>query len=212
MYVIDAACFDECFLFHAITGRCYFFKKFDVTVRFFQPSYCRFIWNESLERSPYFTLYPNKIPVLILILVRRSKIKLSYTISIHTWKTLVADFFYDNVFYSLYFLTAWHFFYKWVGFFWKTSKHLWKHLFTWYCRTFINSLLFIKGYISKLHSMMTYILMSWFIESTERQKSTFLKETVVNADLHKALLNKTITIQEQYLKYDFAAPLNLFRS
>ena len=81
----------------------YFFKKFAVTVRFFQPSYFRFLWDESLERSPYFTLYPNKIPVLILMLMRRSKIKLSYTISIHTWKTFVADFFYDNVFFSLFF-------------------------------------------------------------------------------------------------------------
>ena len=35
--------------------------------------------------------------------------KLSYIILIHTWKTLAADFFYDNVFYALYFLTVPHF-------------------------------------------------------------------------------------------------------
>ena len=39
--------------------------------------------------------------------------------------------------------------------------------------------------------------MFWFKESTERQKKTsFLKETVENTDLHKAVLNKTMTKQE----------------
>ena len=65
-------------------------------------------------------------------------------------------------------------------------------------------MLFIKGeflhkvreqhYTSKLNSMMSHILMSWFKESTERQK-TFLKENVENADLHKAVLKKTMTTQ-----------------
>ena len=49
---------------------------------------------------------------------------------------------------------------------------------------------------TKLHSMMTHILMSWFKESTERRQTSFLKETVENADLHKAVLNKTMTTQE----------------
>ena len=54
-----------------------------------------------------------------------------------------------------------------------------------------------QNYISKLHSMMTQILMSWFNESTERQKKTScLKETVENADLLKAVLNKSMTTQE----------------
>ena len=43
VYVIDATCFDEYFLFHVIPGKRYFFKKFVVTARFFQPPYCRFI-------------------------------------------------------------------------------------------------------------------------------------------------------------------------
>ena len=47
------------------------------------------------------------------------------------------------------------------------------------------------NYTSKLHSMM-----SWFRESTERRKTSFLKETVENVDLHKAVLNKTLTLQE----------------
>ena len=45
--------------------------------------------------------------------------------------------------------------------------------------------------------------MSLFKESTERQKkkkkkrkNSYLKETVENADLHKAALNKTMTTQE----------------
>ena len=50
-----------------------------------------------------------------------------------------------------------------------------------------------QNYISKLHSMMTHVLMSWFKESTERGKTTFLKETVENADLHKAVSKKTMT-------------------
>ena len=58
--------------------------------------------------------------------------------------------------------------------------------------------------VEKLHSMITHILMSWFktfdwkqkTESTERQKTSFPKETVENADLHKAALNKTMTTQE----------------
>ena len=33
-------------------------------------------------------------------------------------------------------------------------------------------------------------------ESTERRKTSFPKEVVENADLHKPLLNKTMTTQE----------------
>ena len=64
-----------------------------------------------------------------------------------------------------------------------------------------------QNYISKLHSVITHILMSWFKESTERWKTSFLKETVENADLHKAVLKKTMTTQEFRIKYDFVAPL-----
>ena len=52
-----------------------------------------------------------------------------------------------------------------------------------------------QNYISKSHSMMTHILMSWFKESMERQKTSFPKETVENADLDKAILKKTMTTQ-----------------
>ena len=45
--------------------------------------------------------------------------------------------------------------------------------------------------------MMKHILMSSFKESKERQKKTsFLKETVEIADLHKVVLSKRMTTQE----------------
>ena len=56
---------------------------------------------------------------------------------------------------------------------------------------------------------MTPILMSWFKEKTERRKTNFLKETVENADLHKAVLNKTMTTQELCVIYDFVASLKI---
>ena len=34
VYIIDKTCFDECFLFHVITGRYYFLFKLSVTQRF----------------------------------------------------------------------------------------------------------------------------------------------------------------------------------
>ena len=43
--------------------------------------------------------------------------------------------------------------------------------------------------------------------TTERQKTSFLKETVENADVHKAVLQKTMTTQEYCVQYDFVAPL-----
>ena len=53
-----------------------------------------------------------------------------------------------------------------------------------------------QNYILKLHSMMTHVLMFWFKEGTERRKTSFLKETVENADLHKAVLKKTMTTDQ----------------
>ena len=59
--------------------------------------------------------------------------------------------------------------------------------------------------------MMTHILMSWFKESAERRKTSFLQETVENADLNKAVLNKTMDTQEQCIKYNFVAPLSILK-
>ena len=66
-----------------------------------------------------------------------------------------------------------------------------------------------ENYISKLHSMMAHILMSWFKVRTERRKTRIVKETEENADLHKVVLNKTMTTQEYCVKYDFVTPLML---
>ena len=51
--------------------------------------------------------------------------------------------------------------------------------------------------------------MTRFKESTERRKTRFVKETVENADLHKAVLNKKMTTQEYSVQYDFVAPLTI---
>ena len=93
-----------------------FFLKFVVTVRFFQPPYCRFILNKCFERSPCYS--HNKSAVLMLIPILSSKIKLSYFYHaiLCTWITFVADFFYDNVFNTLTFLLFLTFHYKWVFF------------------------------------------------------------------------------------------------
>ena len=40
-------------------------------------------------------------------------------------------------------------------------------------------------------------------------KTGFLKETLENVDLHKAVLKKTMTAQEEYKKYDFIDPLTI---
>ena len=45
-------------------------------------------------------------------------------------------------------------------------------------------------------------------KSTERQKkkkTSFKQEQVENTDLYKPILNKIMTTQEQYVKYDFVA-------
>ena len=117
MYVIDTTCFDECFLFHVIAGR-----RFVVTLRFFQPPYCRFLWNKCFERSPYFTHLHNNCSTDANA---KFKKKLSYTILIQTWKT--SRLFYDNVFYTLYFVNCSTLvFIKLFFFFLKNSKHIWK--------------------------------------------------------------------------------------
>ena len=44
-------------------------------------------------------------------------------------------------------------------------------------------------------------------KNAERQKTSLPKEQVENTDLHKPLLNKIMTTQDQCVKYNFAAPL-----
>ena len=121
VYVIDAICFDECFLFHVIAGRRYFFWEFVVTIRFFQPPYCCFLWNKCFERSSY--LSNNSIAlILMLMLISKKSYPIIY---LHILEKLsyVAGFFYDNVFYTLYLFTcSTIFFIKLFFFFWKTQN------------------------------------------------------------------------------------------
>ena len=41
----------------------------------------------------------------------------------------------------------------------------------------------------------------------KKKQTSFLREIVENADLHKTALNKIMTTQEESIKYDFVAPL-----
>ena len=41
---------------------------------------------------------------------------------------------------------------------------------------------------------------AWFKEDTEKWKTSFLNETVENADLHKVVWKKTMTTQEKCVK------------
>ena len=118
----------------------------------------------------------NNSVVLILMLMLSSK--KSYPILylyILEKLSYVADFFYDNVFYTLYFFNcSTLFFIKLFFFFWKTqniSESMFLHNIVelyWISFLFIKDLykrwvFYIKweqNYISKLHSMMTHNLMS----------------------------------------------------
>ena len=57
VYVIDATCFHESFLFQLITGRYYFLIKDSRHFEIFQPPCCSFPWNKCFVISLYFTLY-----------------------------------------------------------------------------------------------------------------------------------------------------------
>ena len=46
-------------------------------------------------------------------------------------------------------------------------------------------------------------------KAQNHKKKSFLKQLVENADLHKPVLNKIKTTNEQCVKYDFVAPLML---
>ena len=122
----------------------------------------------------------------VLILRLSYKIKLSYTILMHTWKTFVADFF-MIMFFTLFNLWLSTLFF--MSFMWKTqniSESMFLHntvellsiafLFTKdLYKRWVFYIKWERNYISKLHSMMKHILMSLFKEITERQKKKFSK-------------------------------------
>ena len=58
VYVIDATCFHECFLFRVVTGRHYFWQKLVVTLRFFQPPYVAFFETGVLKEVRLLRILP----------------------------------------------------------------------------------------------------------------------------------------------------------
>ena len=103
-HIMDATCFKECFPFQVITGTRCFSKKFIVTLRFFQPQYCCFLWNKCFERCRCFTLSPQqqcsaniKVP------------KQSYCTVYSCLINFRGYLFYDNLLKTLYFLTVSHY-------------------------------------------------------------------------------------------------------
>ena len=88
IYVIDATCFDECFLFHVIAGSHYFWQMFVVTLRFFQPPFCSFLWNTYFERSPYFTYFMAAVQFLQCVCYRCNLLRWMFFIPCDSWKPL----------------------------------------------------------------------------------------------------------------------------
>ena len=55
VYIMDATCFDECFLFHVITGRhSFLYTNLSLTKGLVQPPCCCIPWKKCTDRSPYF--------------------------------------------------------------------------------------------------------------------------------------------------------------
>ena len=121
VYVIDATCFDECLLFHVIAGRHCFFSKFVVTLRFYNRHIAVFFQTSILKEVRNLCYW--RWCITNTNANGKFQKKLSYIIFTHTWKTFVADFFYDNVCYSLcFFNCSTRFFIKLFFFFWKTQN------------------------------------------------------------------------------------------
>ena len=105
--VIDATCFDECFLFHVIAGRRYFFSEFVTTVRLFNRHIVVFFETSVLKEARILLYLENNSIVLILMLMLSSE--KSYPILylyIPEKLSYVAGLFYDNILYTLYFFTC----------------------------------------------------------------------------------------------------------
>ena len=129
VYVIDATCFDGCFLFHVIAGRRYFFSKFVVTVKFFSTAILSFIvvfFKTSVLKEVLILRYlHNNSVVLTLMLMLSStksyRILYLYILEKHLY---VADFFMITFFTLFIFLTAPHFSLQNSFSFWKNSKQI----------------------------------------------------------------------------------------
>ena len=54
VFIIDATCFDECFLFYVITGHSIFYTNLLYPRGLVQPPCCCILWNKCFARSPDF--------------------------------------------------------------------------------------------------------------------------------------------------------------
>ena len=101
LYVIDATCFDECFLSHVISGRRYFFYKLVLTLRFFNRHIFIFFETSVLEKVHILYFLRNNNTILIQLIPKfRNVTTVYYT---YIWETFVANLFYDKVFYTMLF-------------------------------------------------------------------------------------------------------------
>ena len=108
VYVIDATCFDECFLFHVIAGRRYFFSEIVVTVRFFNRHIVAFFETSVLKEVRILRYLHNNSVVLILMLSSKKSYPIPYLYILE--KLLyVAGFFTITFFTMFIFLTVLHF-------------------------------------------------------------------------------------------------------
>ena len=114
VYVTDAACFDECLTMWKLTD--VLFAK-SLSSHFFNRHIFVFF-----EISVFKEVHTLRIsPITVQWQYQRSKIK-SMVCYTYTWWTVVADLFYDNIFYSLVFdcSTLYFFIHE---FFWKTTQY-----------------------------------------------------------------------------------------
>ena len=96
VYVIDAICFDDCFLFQL--EDVIFSKSLSLLLDFFDHHIVVFFETSVLKEVRLLHYLHNNSAMLILMLMLISKIQVSHTILICTWKTFVADFFMTKFF------------------------------------------------------------------------------------------------------------------
>ena len=87
VFVIDTNCFDDCFLFFAITGNSIFYTNLSIPRGLIQPPCCCVLWNKCFEKSPHFT---SIIFTIILQWYQRFKIKIQFLKNFYQ-KKLLAD-------------------------------------------------------------------------------------------------------------------------
>ena len=78
MYIIDRTCFDLCFLFHVITGKHYFLRKFSSTQRFGAIAMFCVLWHKCFEAGLHFMSAISKVTLqcftsMLLILKVQNK-------------------------------------------------------------------------------------------------------------------------------------------